>query len=412
MSDKRILLAEDDILSAKMLQDSLASLGFQVTHAENGRDAMEYFSQNSFPIVVTDYDMPEMNGSQLIDFLNEEDEKPIILVLTNHYETSLIIEIMKKGVFDYLIKPIDANELSIKLNRALEIYNIRRLDQITKREREIRLEGHLDWAKWKERAGGSGNFKNINQNLFENLKTSFNQGTGFGALVTLLKIVSESSVKEGDFYKIDATLMDLIQSNNEMAEKALSTFSEIEQILNGTVELTKVSLNSIYDEIQEIIAELIPIAEIKKQSIYLSEKKITFEHFEINIKPTYLKSAIKEIITNACKFSIPESSIHVLLYIETQSLIISVYNTPITETDKLEGVPLTYENLVFEPFFRLTKYVYDDYKTLDFGLGLTKVDSILKRFNGKVEIKNIVDHLNLKTKPVTKVLCRISIPLV
>lgn len=409
MNDKRILLAEDDIISARLLQDSLTSFGFQVTLAEDGRKAMEYYTQSPFPIVITDYDMPEMNGSQLIDFLKEDDDEPIIIVLTNHKETSLIIEIMKKGIFDYLVKPIEAEELSLKLTHAIEIYHMRRLDRITKREREIRLEGHLDWTKWKERAGGTGDFKNLNQNLFESLKTSFNQGTGFGAIVSLLKIVSDTAKREGDDYRIDAELMDLIQTNSVMAEKALSTFSEIEFILNGNIEIKKVSVSEVYEDIKNLIAELSPILKIKNHQLYLSEKKASFQNFDVKINPEYLKAAIYEIITNACKFSIPDSSIHVVVYLERNTFVISVYNIPVSNSDRIEGIPLPYENMVFEPFFRLTKFVYDEFKTLDFGLGLTKVESILKRFNAKVEIRNIIDHLNAKSNPRTKVICRISI---
>ncbi|TGL56991.1 response regulator [Leptospira ognonensis] len=412
MNEKRILIAEDDIISANLLRDSLTSSGFQVTLAENGRKAMEYYSQNPFPIVITDYDMPEMNGSQLIDYLKEKEEEPIIIVLTNHSETSLIIEIMKKGIFDYLVKPIESEELSLKLNHAIEIYEMRRLDRITKREREIRLEGHLDWNKWKERAGGSGKFKNVNQNLFESLKTSFNQGTGFGALVSLLKIVADTAQKVGDNYQIDTGLMDLIHVNSEMAEKALTTFSEIEYILNGNIEMEKVSLRDIYEDIEKIITNISPFLPIRNNHIYLSEKKSSFENFELNINRAYLEAAITEIILNACKFSSSDSSIHIVNYIERNSFVISIYNSPVLDADRIEGIPLPYENLVFEPFFRLTKFVYDEYKTLDFGLGLTKVESILKKFNGKVEIKNIIDHLNHKTKPTTKVLCRISLPIV
>lgn len=159
MNEKRILLAEDDLISAKLFQESLTSLGYQVTLAEDGRKAKEIFTETPFPIVITDYDMPEMNGIELIDFLKDEEDEPIIIVLTNHSETSLIIEIMKKGIYDYIVKPIDTEELSLKLHRALEIYNMKRLEKATKREREMRLESHLDWIKWKERIGGSGNFK-------------------------------------------------------------------------------------------------------------------------------------------------------------------------------------------------------------------------------------------------------------
>ena len=292
------------------------------------------------------------------------------------------------------------------------MYQMRRLERATKRERELRLEGHLDWIKWKERIGGSGKFKNVNQNLFESLKTSFNQGTGFGALVSLLKIVSDSAQREGDSYRIDAELMDLIQSNMEMAEKALSTFSEIEKILNGTIELENVSIGEIYDNMKKLTTDLSSAFKIKRQHVYLSEKKANFGNFNVSVNREYLIAALTEILINACKFSIPESSIHVVIYIESNMFVVSVYNSPISNSDRIEGIPLPYENIVFEPFFRLTKFVYDDYKTLDFGLGLTKVESILKRFNGKVEIKNIIDHLNDKSKPTTKVICRLSIPVI
>ncbi|MCG6148309.1 hybrid sensor histidine kinase/response regulator [Leptospira levettii] len=412
MNEKRILLAEDDLISATLLQESLTSLGYQVTLAEDGRKAKELFLENPFPIVITDYDMPDVNGIELIDFLKEEEVEPIIIVLTNHSETSIVIDIMRRGIYDYVVKPIEAEELSLKLQRAFEIHNIKKLEKVAKREREMRLESHLDWIKWKEKMGGSGRSKNLNQNLFESLKTSFNQGTGFGALVSLLKIVSDSAEIEGDFYKIDTEIMSLIKTNAEMAEKALYTFSEIDEILNGKIELETISLSNLYNEIKNVTNEMSNVLDIQKNYLYLSEKKSSFDHNNIKIHKNYFIMALKEILTNACKFSIPESSIHIVMYIEGRSIVISVYNSPILNADRTEGIPLEFENIIFEPFFRLTKYVYDDYKTLDFGLGLTKVEAIIKRFEGKIEIKNIIDHLYAKSQPKTKVICRISIPLV
>lgn len=411
MNDKRILLAEDDLISATLLQESLDSLGYQVTLAEDGRKAKELFSETYFPIVITDYDMPDINGIELIDFLKEVEYEPIIIVLTNHSETSIIIEIMKRGIYDYIVKPIESEELTLKLNRAFEIHNIKKLEKVAKREREMRLESHLDWIKWKEKMGGSGKFKNLNQNLFESLKTSFNQGTGFGALISLLKIVSDSAQIEGNFYKIDSQIMDLIKTNAEMAEKALLTFSEIDQILNDKIELESITLSNLYNEIKNLSDKMIPFLEIQNNYLYLSEKKSSFEQNNVKIHIKYFLTALKEILINACKFSIPESSIHIVMYIESKSFVVSVYNSPIVNSDRTEGIPFDFENIIFEPFFRLTKFVQDDYKSLDFGLGLTKVEATIKRFGGKIEIKNIIDHLYAKSKPKTKVICRIAIPL-
>lgn len=411
---KRILIAEDDPIAGLLLKDSLTSIGYSVTLVENGKQALACFLKTPFLLVITDFDMPEMNGSELIGHLNNfnSDFEPVIFVITSHNEPSVIIDIMLKGVYDYIIKPVDIRELALKLKKAFEFAEMRRLKTITEKERQIRLEGHLDWIKWQERMGGNRDIKQIKNTLFESLKTTFSQGAGFGALVSLIKMVSSSAEKQGEFYKIDAELMDLINVNASMAEKAINTFSEIESLLTNDFECETVSCDKIYNFVKEIGVELRSIFEIKNHIILFSEPKKMFNAYEILINKGYFKQAIIEVLINACKFSESGSKIVVLSGLDLDHFTISVINTPLANSDGTYGIPLSCEHLVFEPFFRLTKFVFDEYLTLDFGLGLPKVEAILAKHNGKVEIRNVIDHSDLSTAPTTKVLFLISIPVV
>jgi signal transduction histidine kinase len=75
------------------------------------------------------------------------------------------------------------------------------------------------------------------------------------------------------------------------------------------------------------------------------------------------------------------------------------------------GVPPEYEKIVFEPFYRLSKLVYEQFKTLDFGLGLTLIEKIIIKHGGDVVLKNIIDHSDIKREPLFKVSLTITLPL-
>ncbi|TGK78135.1 response regulator [Leptospira montravelensis] len=411
MNEKRVLLAEDELVSATYLKDSLSALGYKVTLANDGKQALEYYLENPFPVVITDYEMPGLNGAELIQELKSEEIEPVIFMLTSHINPKLIVNVMKLGIYDYLVKPLEEQEISIKLKRAFEFYEMKRIETITKRERQLRLEGHLEWIQWKEKMAGVGEFNRLNQNLFESLKNSFCQGAGFGALVTLLKLVSDTTVKEGNHYKIESDLMELIQINTEMAEKALKMFADIDLMVSSPIQFAEISCAEFYDQIQYWLQELKPLLDLKGQQILISDLKPNHTKYKISYNSMFMQNAFKEIITNACKFSESNSKITIVTNVEHDWFKCAVYNQPVLNADGTCGIPLQYENLIFEPFYRLSKNVYDEYGTLDFGLGLSYVDSCFKKHNGKLSVHNVVDHSEWSENPITKVAFQFSLPV-
>ena len=118
-----ILLAEDDPLSRRLFEKILVKEGFAVTTVENGRQALDLFRQRFFPIVLTDWQMPEMEGPELCRAIREEnpDRYVFIIMLTSKGSKDDIISGLSAGADDYLTKPAHYAELVARIKTGIRI---------------------------------------------------------------------------------------------------------------------------------------------------------------------------------------------------------------------------------------------------------------------------------------------------
>jgi two-component system cell cycle response regulator len=123
-----ILLAEDNAVSRKLLQKTLVKAGHEVTSVDNGRKALELFNRRFFPIVLTDWMMPEMNGVQLCRAIrkNTSPGYVFIILLTAKDSKDDIITGLEAGADDYLTKPFNHAELIARLNTGKRILDLER----------------------------------------------------------------------------------------------------------------------------------------------------------------------------------------------------------------------------------------------------------------------------------------------
>ena len=113
-----ILVAEDDNVSRKILEKSLVEAGYEVESVENGRQALKKFEEKFFPIVLSDWMMPEMDGFQLCQALREKiwPGYIFIVLLTGKDAKEDVIAGLGAGADDYLTKPFNQAELIARLN--------------------------------------------------------------------------------------------------------------------------------------------------------------------------------------------------------------------------------------------------------------------------------------------------------
>lgn len=406
--EDRILIVEDDPVSLAIMQKMLQNRSYIIDTAGNGREALEKFARQPFQLVVTDIHMPEMGGRELIQNLAESEKNPVIIVVSGEEDLQTVLKIMRQGVYDYLVKPVEHNEFNYKIERGLELSRLRRQSHALMAEREIVHSQKIDWNAWKD-AILRRNMEKIEVNLFANIKTSFSQSAGFGGLISIVPFIRMQSREEDGYFRVSKDIVELMEKNAGAAQKTFEKFDEISEIIGGAFNLESIPFSRLFVSLEGLVKELAPIAGIKKMDIVLSPLK-NAEQFSLKVDKTYLLTAIRELLLNAIRFSRESSSIFIHPENRDEGIKINILSDPSPGKEGVLGIPQEYEKLIFEPFYRLNMTVDERFDTLDFGIGLTVVDKILRKQNGSVHLRNITDYTNVLMGPREKVEASIHLP--
>ena len=119
MEQLRILLVDDEEDFASTLAERLVLRGFQAEVATSGIDALRHVGEDDFSVLILDVKMPGIDGLGLMaEIKRKRPDLPVIL-LTGHGSVANAETGMKEGAFDYLMKPIDIDELIEKIRNAV-----------------------------------------------------------------------------------------------------------------------------------------------------------------------------------------------------------------------------------------------------------------------------------------------------
>ena len=119
MTETTILLADDEETLRENLAQVLQEEGFEVIACRDGTQALKALRQNPVDALITDLRMPGVTGMNLIDHAKKLSPEAIIIVVTAFGEVETAVEAMKKGVHDYICKPLILDEVIFKLKRLL-----------------------------------------------------------------------------------------------------------------------------------------------------------------------------------------------------------------------------------------------------------------------------------------------------
>jgi len=114
-----ILVVDDEPQAREIISDALSSQGHIVESAGDGMEAIEKIKRSVFSIIVTDMDMPQMDGMQLIEYIARNNIDIDIIAITGHIMKYTYTEVVEAGAADFITKPFSLNELEAKLNRLI-----------------------------------------------------------------------------------------------------------------------------------------------------------------------------------------------------------------------------------------------------------------------------------------------------
>lgn len=120
----KILIIDDERSIRNTLKEILEFEKHQITLAENGKQGLEAAQNAVFDLIFSDIKMPEMDGIELLGHLIEKEIEAPIVMISGHGNIETAVECIKKGAFDFIVKPIDLNRLLITVRNALDRNNL------------------------------------------------------------------------------------------------------------------------------------------------------------------------------------------------------------------------------------------------------------------------------------------------
>ena len=274
---ERIILAEDDPIMRELACAKLSEAGYDVTAAEDGAAALALLKQDGADLVISDLNMPEMNGFTLTKKIRDDDqihETPIIVITSSDHETA-VDRAFAAGATSFLSKPI---------NWPLFNHAVRFVLRSANDQKELRAA--------RDRAEAGEKFKDSVMSVMSHeLRTPLNAIIGFGQLISeLFEKTNDSLNKEYADYIVDG------------GKRLLSSISDMllaSDACSGPIKLTEtdVTLGALIDEALSTEKTAIRSAS--------ANVKVTLQDRDLELccDSILMSRALAKLIGNAVKFS-------------------------------------------------------------------------------------------------------------
>ena len=137
-----VLIADDQLTVRRLLHELARKSGYEAYLAENGQKAVEMTRELHPSVIIMDIKMPILDGMEAFKIIHQEFPEIPVILMTAYGTIDTVIETMKMGAFDYLVKPSNINELRIVLDRAFQMRCMRA--ELTELRNELHKQYHVE----------------------------------------------------------------------------------------------------------------------------------------------------------------------------------------------------------------------------------------------------------------------------
>jgi len=353
-----LLYVEDDLDIAEEIYELLDGEFLDIYMAHDGVEGLELFKKQKSDIVLTDIQMPKMNGIEMTKKIREISPEVPIIISSAFSDTFYFKKAIDIGVSGYIIKPIKFDNLINSFDKVLQIlYNRYQLED---KSQELIIE--------KDKLQSALKIKSeFLANMSHEIRTPLNAILGF---VDLLKDECKDEKPSEYLNIIDSSSKSLLQIIEDILD-----FSKIE---SGKLEIDKVDFNT-RAEFETVTYLFMAKASEKNISLVLNLDSTLPE--TINTDPLRVKQVISNLLSNAIKFTPPNKKIFVDISYKENRLHVSV-------KDEGKGIAKDKLSYIFESFSQ-----EDSSTTREFGgtgLGLTISTALVKLLGGELKVKSEV----------------------
>jgi len=352
----KVLYVEDNKDSRGQTLKMLDNFFVNVTSAIDGLDGLDKFKQDKYDLVITDINMPNKNGIEMIRDIKEIDEDIFCLIISAHNETDYFIEAIELGVDGFLMKPIKIEQFSNLLFKMIEqIKNAKEVKDIAIRQEKLALMGEMIDTiahQWKQPLG-------IIQLKLQMLNVSLKANSLTDDMIKSTVKVSEEQIKH-----------------------LVNTMAEFRAFFRPDTQTQTVVLKSIIDLSLLLVKDVL----IKNMIDIKINGDLTAT---ININANEFKHIIINLINNS-KDAFNENNIKDTTKQITFNIKSLGQTTELIICDNAGGVPQDTLEHIFKSNFTTKE------KDKGTGMGLYLVKQIVDKYNGTIEAFNENDGVCFK----------------
>ena len=296
MKDIKVLCAEDHLKTKELYKEILENLFENITCASDGEEAKNLFLKNSFDIIITDINMPKLNGLELAKFVKQNHEDCAIIITSAYSDFEILSEVIDLGVDGYFLKPIDSQKFIDKL---LSIAN---KIQISKKSRHYEAllreyKDAIDQSSIVSKTDTKGIITYVNDSFCkisgytpeELLKKPHNiirhpdmPSSAFKDMWSSLKSkkpwngVVKNLKKDGGFYYVNAHVVPILNENDEVEEYIAirHDITELESYKRNLEDKLMKSTKEIVNTQKEIIQTMGQVAEKRSMETGAHVKRV------------------------------------------------------------------------------------------------------------------------------------------
>ncbi len=368
----KILLIEDEEDVRDSYVDMLNYLGYDVVTADNGKSGLDIINREPIDVVITDLNMPVMNGLEAMRRIKKKNSSIEVIVITGFATIENAIGAMKQGAFDYITKPVSLEHVKIVLNKCVQQIRSRRENEELK---------HLN-TQLRELNELKNKFITITNH---ELRTPLAVLKGYMELIEI-ELDGHGSEEMKEYAEVmSSTLTEMIKMVELMHD--LSSFESV----------IRVEEKSVFD-INALTSAL-----YKEMKILFDKRGILFR-FKGESQPLYVKAdqpqikkAIRELVQNALKFTEKDKTVE--LEVKFTPAEKQVY---VVVKDQGIGIPHEKLNLIFEPFYEVQDVMHHFTSRTEFmgggiGVGLSLAKEIVESNGGEIAVESSPDKGSIFT---------------
>lgn len=128
MTREKILIVDDESAHRLMLKLHLEDAGFSALEAASGLKALDTIKSENIDLILLDLKMPGMDGLEVLTRLGKDGQHPPVIIMTAYGSIETAVKALKLGAEDYLTKPLDTDELLLKLEKTLKLSGLKEIE--------------------------------------------------------------------------------------------------------------------------------------------------------------------------------------------------------------------------------------------------------------------------------------------